>query len=256
MLLVVVGFLLVAVSAMLWMAVALVLFPWRVLRIKLGNFYGKTIGYAIARLAGATPVVAHRERLDENFPAIYVANHTSTVDAFLSIWLCPVGGCGVMKKEILRIPFFGLLYLLSGHLYIDRRHREKAIAALAGVARFVRAKGLGIWIMPEGTRSKTGRLQPFKVGFVHMAIATGLPIVPVVLHDAHLVWKLGTFRFARTTVEIDVLEPIRTEGWTAETAQQHADEVHDRMALALRAHQRPLPIEVAELAVESAAAAE
>ena len=82
-----------------------------------------------------------------------------------------------------------------------------------------------------------------------MAIATGLPIVPVVLHDAHRVWELGTFRFASTRVDIDVLEPIRTEGWTAETAQQHADEVHDRMAQALRAHQRPLPVEAAELAV-------
>ena len=243
------GFTLVAVSATVWMAFAVVLFPFRVLRIKMGNFYGKTIGYCIARMAGATPVVTHRERLDDSFPAIYVANHTSTVDAFLSIWLCPVGGCGVMKREILRIPFFGLLYLLSGHLYIDRSRREKAIAALAGVAAYVRKNGLGIWIMPEGTRSKTGRLQPFKVGFVHMAIATGLPVVPVVFHDAHRVWPLGPLRFYPATVDIDVLEPISTQGWTAETAQQHADEVHDLMARALRAHQRPLPIEAEALAV-------
>jgi 1-acyl-sn-glycerol-3-phosphate acyltransferase len=243
------GFLLVAVSAIAWMAVAVVLFPFRVLRIKMGNFYGKTVGYGVARMAGATPVVTHRERLDDSFPAIYVANHTSTLDAFLSIWLCPVGGCGVMKREILRIPFFGLLYLLSGHLYIDRSKRDKAIAALAGVAKYVRENGLGIWIMPEGTRSKTGRLQPFKVGFVHMAIATGLPVVPVVMHDAHHVWPLGPIRFAPGTVDIDVLEPISTEGWTAENAQQHADEVHDLMARALREDQRPVPVPAPTLAV-------
>jgi putative phosphoserine phosphatase/1-acylglycerol-3-phosphate O-acyltransferase len=82
-----------------------------------------------------------------------------------------------------------------------------------------------------------------------MAIATGLPIVPVVLHDAHRIWPLGKLDFSSATVDIDVLEPISTKGWTAETAQQHADEVHDRMALALREHQRPLPVEVESLAV-------
>lgn len=233
------GFTFVATTATLWMAVAVVLLPWRVLRIKLCNYYGKLVGYAITRIAGATPVVRHAERLDGSFPAIYVANHTSTLDAFLSIWLCPVGGCGVMKKEVVKIPFFGLLYLLSGHLRIDRGRHDKAIAALADIAKLVRKERLGIWIMPEGTRSKTGKLQPFKSGFVHLAIATGLPVVPVVLHDAHRAWALGTFRFVPTTVDIDVLPAIKTDGWRTETAQAHADEVHAAFAEALRDAQKP-----------------
>lgn len=240
-----IGFLLVAVTATLWMAVAVVLLPWRVLRIKLCNYYGKIVGYSITRLAGARPRVRHAERLDGSFPAIYVANHTSTLDAFLSIWLCPVGGCGVMKKEVVKIPFFGLLYLLSGHLRIDRGDRGKAIAALADVAELVRAHRLGIWIMPEGTRSRTGRLLPFKPGFVHLAIATGLPVVPVILHDVHRVWELGTFRFVPTEVDIEVLAPVDTSAWSAETAQAHADEVHALFAGALREDQRPLPAALA-----------
>lgn len=237
----IIGFLFVAVTATVFLAVAVALLPWRVLRIKLCNYYGKMVGYGVTRLAGGRPVIHDAERLDGSFPAIYVANHTSTLDAFLSIWLCPVGGCGVMKKEVVKIPFFGLLYLLSGHLRIDRGRHDRAVAALADIAKLVREKRLGIWIMPEGTRSKTARLLPFKTGFVHLAIATGLPVVPVVIHGAHRVWELGTFKFVPTTIDIDVLPPVDTSAWRAETSQLHADQVHDLIAGALREDQRPLP---------------
>jgi 1-acyl-sn-glycerol-3-phosphate acyltransferase len=172
------GFGFVATTATVWLLAALPLLPWRVLRIKLCNYYGKLVGYTLTRLSGARLEVSGKQRIEDAFPAIYVANHTSTLDAFLSIWLCPVGGCGVVKKQVARIPFFGQLYQLSGHLMIDRGHHGKAVAALEHVGSLVRKHRLGIWIMPEGTRSRDGRLQAFKTGFVHLAIATGLPVVP------------------------------------------------------------------------------
>jgi 1-acyl-sn-glycerol-3-phosphate acyltransferase len=236
----VVGFSLVAVASTVTIALALVLLPFRVLRIKLCNYYGKIIGYSITRIAGVTPRVHNGERIQQAYPAIYVANHTSTLDAFLSIWLCPVGGCGVMKKEVTKIPFFGQLYLLSGHLRIDRGDKGKAIAALDDTARLVKKHRLAIWIMPEGTRSKDGRLRPFKMGFVHLAIATGLPVVPVVLHGVHKNWVKGTLFVQPTTVDIEVLEPIKTDGWRVETAREHAEEVHARFVERLAEDQRPL----------------
>ena len=85
----------------------------------------------------------HRERLEASSPAIYITNHTATLDVLIAMWLCRVGGCGIAKKEIARIPFFGWAYWLSGHLLIDRGDREGAIAALAatagGISRFRRA---------------------------------------------------------------------------------------------------------------------
>lgn len=234
------GFLLVAVASTLTIVIALLLLPFRVLRIKLCNYYGKTIGYSITRIAGVTPVVHHGERIKQSHPAIYVANHASTLDAFLSIWLCPVGGCGVMKKEVTRIPFFGQLYLLSGHLWLDRGNKESAIAALEGIANVVKKHKLSIWIMPEGTRSKDGRLRPLKLGFVHLAIATGLPIVPIVLHGVHKNWVKGTWFVKPTTVDIEVLEAIDTSKWRAETAREHAAEVFSALASRLREDQKPL----------------
>jgi len=235
------GFTLVAVASTATILIALLLIPFRLLRIKLCNYYGKIVGYSITRVAGVTPRVHHRERIGQNHPAIYVANHTSTLDAFLSIWLCPVGGCGVMKKEVTRIPFFGQLYLLSGHLWLDRSNKGSAIAALAGIAKLVKKHGLSIWIMPEGTRSRDGRLLPLKLGFVHLAIATGLPVVPVVFHGAHKNWVKGTWFVRPTTVDIEVLPAIDTKTWRAETAREHAAEVFSAFVAELREDQKPLP---------------
>ena len=235
------GFAIIIVSAVIWIAALVPLAPSRVMRIKACNLYGKIVGRSIVFITGATPEVHDRQRIDAAMPAIYVANHTSNLDAFLSIWLCPYGGCGVVKKEVIRVPFFGWLYVLSGHLRLDRGSRERAVAALRETADFVRAKKLGIWIMPEGTRSRDGRLQPFKTGFVHLAIATGFPIVPLVIHDAHKVWPRKAWTtFHSRKVVVEVLSAIDTSAWREETSKDHAAFVHDEIASKLGADQQPL----------------
>ena len=236
----VVGFLLVAIAATITMAIAIVLLPWRILRIKLCNYYGKLIGYSIVRIAGVNPVVRGMEKINRLHPAIYVANHASTLDAFLSIWLCPIGGSGVMKRQVYKIPFFGQLYFLSGHLALNRENKTQAIAAIDDIVEVVRRHRISIWIMPEGTRSRDGRLLPFKLGFVHMAIATGLPIVPVIYHGAHKTWVKGTHYVEPTPVEIEVLDPVPTTNWRAETARHHAEEIHQIFVQHLRDDQKPL----------------
>jgi 1-acyl-sn-glycerol-3-phosphate acyltransferase len=236
----VVGFLLVAIASTITMAIAVLLLPWRILRIKLCNYYGKIIGYSITRIAGVNPVLRTMDRINRHHPAIYVANHASTLDAFLSIWMCPIGGSGVMKKQVYKIPFFGQLYMLSGHLALNREDKSKAIAGIEDIVKVVKKHRISIWIMPEGTRSRDGRLLPFKLGFVHIAVATGLPIVPVIIHGAHKTWVKGTNYVEPTAIEIDVLDPISTTFWRAENARQHAEEVHKVFVEHLRDDQKPL----------------
>lgn len=226
------GFGLIAAVSSVGMPLAVGLLPSRVARIKLTNFLGHVTGRAITYLAGAAPEFKNRERISDNFPAIYVMNHTSTLDIFLAIWLCPTGGCGVTKKEVARVPFLGQLYQLSGHLMLDRGDRTQSVGALTEVAELMKKHRLGCWILPEGTRSHDGMLKPFKSGFVHLAIATKLPVIPVVVHGANRVWpKKGGLRQGKLPIE--VLEPIDTTTWTAETSRDHAQMVHDLMAQAL-----------------------
>lgn len=231
-----------SIASVMTALVLLLFLPWRATRVRICNYFGKVMGPTLLWFAGAKPVVRGREILDSGSPAIYVTNHTSTADMFTAIWLCPIGGCGVAKKQIARIPFFGWLYLLSGHLLIDRENRQNAIAALAETADFVKKNGLSVWIWPEGTRSRDGRLLPLKKGFAHMAIATGLPVIPVVVHGMNKGWEARTFELHPMTLEIDVLPPIDTSRWTNDTIDAHCDEVHRAFARALKDDQKPAPV--------------
>ncbi|MBI5513659.1 MAG: 1-acyl-sn-glycerol-3-phosphate acyltransferase [Deltaproteobacteria bacterium] len=235
-----VGLLVTAVLSIITIAVLVLLLPWRHLRIRVCNVYGKVLGRSVLYIAGTTPLVRHHERIAQSYPAIYVSNHSSVLDVFAGIWLCPYGGCGVGKKEIIRAPFFGQLYLLSGHLRVDRGNRESAIAALKDTAELVKKHHLSLWIWPEGTRSRDGRLLPLKKGFAHMALATGLPIVPIVLHNAHKGWAARTFTLHRLMLEVDVLPAIDTSQWRLETLDSHIAEVHKAFADTLGDEQKPI----------------
>jgi 1-acyl-sn-glycerol-3-phosphate acyltransferase len=207
--------------------------PFRTLRIRIGNFCGKMIGPVITRIVGAKLINPDSQKLKNSRPAIYVTNHTSALDIFISMAICPYGGCGIGKKEVVRIPFFGWAYWLSGHLLIDRGNREKSVASMNKLSKLVNDKKLSIWIWPEGTRSMDGKLIPFKKGFVHLALATGLPIIPVVIHGAHKRWPAKTMQFYPGEVRVEVLEPIPTDSWSKDTIDDHVAEVRKVMGSAL-----------------------
>tara|TARA_B100000579_G_C22723864_1_gene800792 strand:- start:259 stop:921 length:663 start_codon:yes stop_codon:yes gene_type:complete len=202
-----------------------VLLPARNLRIRAGNLYGKIVGPLVFKAAGIEPIIENKERVTESAPALFVCNHTSTIDMWVGMWLCPFGGCGVAKKEITRVPFFGQAYQLSGHLLIDRGNRDRALNSMASAREVVKKNNMSLWMWPEGTRSRDGKLLPLKKGFVHLAIATGLPIVPIVFHDADQLWPGRTFRATPGKLQIKVLEPVDTSEWKTETAAEHAEAI-------------------------------
>lgn len=234
-----VGFFFVSAGAVVFMAISLVLLPWRALRVKAANLYGKIVGRIVFWLAGIKTEKVGFEKLQGQYPAIYVSNHTSTMDGPLAMWVCPFGGAGVAKKELARIPFFGWLYMLSGHLLIDRANRTKAVKSMAELSRVVKEHELGIWIWPEGTRSRSGRLLPFKKGFAHLALATGLPVVPVVVSGAQKIWSKGSLVINPARIRIEVLDAIETSDWEIESLDAHIDEVRQAFLELLPEEQLP-----------------
>jgi len=232
------GLAIMVVAVALFSVVCVFLLPWRTLRIRVCNVFGHIVGRTILAITGTHLTGHDRATMGTSMPAIYISNHTSPIDIFLGIWLSPLGVCGVAKKEVIWYPFFGQLYLVSGHLRIDRSNRGSAIAALAKTADLVREHGLGIWIWPEGTRSKDGRLRAFKKGFAHLALATGLPVVPVVVSGAHRIWRKNSFLIHPGEVNVKVLPAIDTSRWTLETLDEHVAEVHRILNEALPEAQR------------------
>jgi lysophosphatidate acyltransferase len=228
-------------TASILVLMLLFLLPWRAARIRLCNHYGRLMSPLVLWVVRARVQIIGKEHLVDAPPAIYVSNHTSMTDIFIGMWVCPVGGVGIAKKEVAKIPFFGWAYRLSGHLLIDRQNRDRAIAGLKETGQVVRDLGMSIWMWPEGTRSKDGRLRPLKKGFVHLAIATGLPVVPVVVCGAQKNWPLKEMTsFYLTDIPIHVLEPIDTSAWSVETMDQHLEEVHAAMAGRLPPDQKPM----------------
>ena len=234
-----IGLVYMAIAVLIFAALCTILLPWRSARIRVCNIFGHITGRFILWLAGATVHGADLAKLQAVYPAIYVSNHTSALDIFLGIWLGPVGVCGVAKKEVVWYPFFGQLYALSGHLLIDRQNRENAIAALKRAAEDVKRYHLAIWMWPEGTRARDGRLQPFKKGFAHLALATGLPVVPIVVSGAHRAWQKNSMHIHPTDIRVQVMDPIPTTGWSNETLERNIEEVHAVFASALPPDQLP-----------------
>ena len=124
-------------------------------------------------------------------------------------------------------PLFGILFLLSGHLIIDRGNNAKAVASMKKMALLVKKYRLSAIIFAEGTRSKNGRLGTFKKGFVHMAIQTGLPVVPIILTGTHRAWQARSAAIGKTDMAMHVLPPVDTSAWTPERSDEIVAEMEE-----------------------------
>lgn len=228
------------ITTIIQVLVLIVLLPSRTARIKACNFYGSVAGAGIVWISGSSLNVRGVENLDRKRPAIYISNHASPLDIFIAMWKSPVGTVGVAKKSVIFYPFIGQVYALSGHLRIDRGRTGRAVEGMQRLGELVRANKLSIFIWPEGTRSRSGRLLPFKKGVVHLALQTGLPIVPFILEGAHKCWEPHSLLIKGVPITLDVLPAIDTSGWSLETIEQHVADLQALFVDHLPEDQKPL----------------
>jgi len=220
------GLTVVGVASVLQAVILLLLLPSRTARIRSCILFARIVGHACTRLTGARIELSGAEHLDPNRPAIYVVNHTSMLDLFVTLRIMPCGSVGVVKKEVIYYPFFGQLYLLSGHLRVDRGHHAAAVASMRSLGALVRRAKLSIFLSPEGTRARDGRLLPFKRGMAHLAIQTGLPIVPIVIRGAHRVMRSDSLSVSGGTIRVQVLPAMPTSHWSVERTTEATEEIH------------------------------
>ena len=140
---------------------------------------------------------------------------------------------GIGKKEIGDIPLIGRILEYSGVVLIDRKDHDKAVAAMAGLVDTMRVEGKSVCISPEGTRSITPKLAPFKKGAFHLAMQAGVPIVPIVIRNSGDVMPKGSAVYRPATVDVEVLPPVDTTDWSASTIKDHVNEVRDMYLRAL-----------------------
>ena len=175
-------------------------------------------------LAGVRLDVRGAEHLATR-PAVFLFNHQSQLDVLILAKLLRGGFTGVAKKELARDPGFGLMFRLADVAFVDRHDTAQAIKALQpAVAKL--HDGLSLVIAPEGTRSPTPALGPFKKGAFHVAMQAGVPIVPIVIRNSgELMWR-GATTIHAGTVQIAVLPPVSTDGWAADELDSHVQQMH------------------------------
>lgn len=166
-------------------------------------------------------------REDKSTPAIYIFNHSSTLDipAFLALGLERFRV--VAKWELQYLPFFFIIGRLTGQVFIKRQNSEKAVTTLLKTYDRLKKHNLSLVIAPEGSRKHEGVIGPFKKGAFRMAIDLGYPIVPIYF-DGNDRLSLGGSIFSKSgQINAHIHPHVNTSDWKLETINDHIAEVRD-----------------------------
>lgn len=159
----------------------------------------------------------------ENIPKgsfVAVSNHQSEWETlYFCFLLNPV--VSILKKELLRIPFFGWALWGSGHIGIDRKNARASIKQIETQGMNRLGKGINVLIFPEGTRVPYGQYKRFTRTAAKLAIDAGVPLLPMA-HSAHNCWSPGG-KFSTGTIKVVIGEPIDTAGQDAKELTNQAE---------------------------------
>ena len=170
---------------------------------------------ALLRAAGCPVRLAGFEKVPSDRPVVYVSNHQSWFDILALAGWIPGTLRFVAKKEMASIPLLGRAMKAAGHIYVDRRNRAQALEAYEEVAGWIR-DGLSTVVFAEGTRSRTGELQPFKKGPFVLAIAAQVPVVPVYCANTFDILPKASLLIHPRPITLYFDDPIPTAGMTYE----------------------------------------
>ena len=158
--------------------------------------------------------VAGLENLQFTNQYIFISNHESALDIILGVAAIPNKIIFFAKKELFNIPVFGLAMKAAGMIKIDRQNPEIAIKSVDNALNKLVKSNFSTLIYPEGTRSDTGKLLPFKKGGFILAIKSQIPVVPITILGAGEALSKGRYSINKKKVRIIIGHPILTSKMT------------------------------------------
>jgi 1-acyl-sn-glycerol-3-phosphate acyltransferase len=186
---------------------------WRDPLIAVGQWTMRVSG----RVLGIEVEVSGLDRFDPWTTLIFMPNHESFLDGPLLEMLIPGAARVILKKSIVGIPIVGPGMRFVGFVPVDRKGNRGGQRSIAKAVRMVREKGYSFLVFPEGTRSRDGKLQPFRRGGFFLALETGAPIVPVTIRGTFELMPKGQKYARKGTVQVAFRDPIPVAGYTVET---------------------------------------
>jgi 1-acyl-sn-glycerol-3-phosphate acyltransferase len=177
-------------------------------------------------LANTKVDVIGAEQVRTDRPHIFMANHQSDFDILIVLAHIPGQFRWIAKKELFKIPIFGKAMRNAGYIEIDRQDHEKAMKSLAEAAQKIR-EGKSVVTFPEGTRSKDGKVGPFKHGMFHLAIKSGAPIVPISISGAREIMPKHSLRVKPGRVTMVIHPQVEVRGYTFRTRAELIERVRN-----------------------------
>jgi 1-acyl-sn-glycerol-3-phosphate acyltransferase len=186
----------------------------------------------IVRLAGVRITVRSHAELVRDRPYVFMSNHLSTLDIWAAYVAIPIPVRMIAKKQLARIPLFGWAMTAGRFIFIDR---QNAVAARRSIERAKERihDGTSVLIFPEGTRSRDGKLAPFKKGGFHLAMDAGVPIVPVAMQGTRELMPRGSLMLRPGRMRVTLGAPIPTDGLSPEDRSALVERVHAAIAAML-----------------------
>jgi putative phosphoserine phosphatase/1-acylglycerol-3-phosphate O-acyltransferase len=188
------------------------------------NFFTSAFPQLLLAVNGVKLNVLGEENLTRQRPAIFIFNHRNNIDPVIVGALVKENWTGVGKKELQKDPLVGTLGKLVDTVFIDRENQESAVASLKQAEELAK-KGLSVVIAPEGTRLDTKSVGQFKKGPFRLAMAAGVPIVPIVIRNAEVISARNSSTLHPGTVDIVVYPPLSLEDWTLDNLGDRIGEV-------------------------------
>lgn len=183
-------------------------------------------------LSGIRYRVIGADHLQHGRAAVYCANHQSNIDPPVLFTALQPQMHILYKSELNAVPVLGRVFRLGGFIPVDRRNREAALRSIEAGAASLRA-GNSFLIFPEGTRSRTEELLPFKKGGFVMALRAGVPVVPVAVSGGRSAMRKGSWLIRPALVTVRIGEPIGTAGMQMADRDALIATVRDRIATLL-----------------------
>jgi 1-acyl-sn-glycerol-3-phosphate acyltransferase len=186
----------------------------------------RTFSRNIFRLAGVGFRVERAPGFDETRTSLFVANHVDLFDAFVIEVAVPQLVRGIELASHFRIPFYGWLTKAFGNIGVPSHQRFEGNRRIIDATKRALDRGISLAVFPEGTRTLTGRVGPFSVGFFRLAIRVGCPIVPVSIVGAYEFSRKGSWHLRPSTIVVHLHDTIETSGLTRADADALMARVH------------------------------
>ena len=168
------------------------------------------------------------ENIEKDKSYVMVMNHNSGVDIFAA-YKIPLNFRWVSKREVFRVPFMGPLLTIHGDIPIERGNPSEALAKVLSLGKLWLGRGASVAIFPEGTRSKTGEINRFKMGAFNLAKEANVEILPIVMTGTNKMFRKGWLMNWRNRVAIRVMKPIPVEEVAATDVKDMAQRVRESM---------------------------